>query len=123
MWLAAHDAVVGHDRATAPLDRFGTVAASVIAVIEVDPDYAPLRTVPEYSTGELRHLARGEQAVHLDDMLLRRTSLAFLGQADADTAREIADAVAPVLGWDAATVDAEVARALSRVRAADPAII
>ncbi|NYE21096.1 glycerol-3-phosphate dehydrogenase/oxidase [Microbacterium immunditiarum] len=118
-WIAERDTGVGFARASVLLDRYGTVAADVIAAIVADPDDAPLAHAPGYSSGELRHLARTEHVVHLDDLLLRRTSLAFTGEAEA-AAWEVADAVASVLGWDEATVGAEVARAIAAVHAADP---
>lgn len=118
-WVA--DAAPGFDprRAELLLGRYGTIAAQVIAAISADTDDAPLTGAPTYSTGEMRHLARTEHVRHLDDLLLRRTSLGFVGQADA-VAGEVAAAVAPVLGWDAATVDAEVVRARAALSAASP---
>jgi len=115
-WLAPHVERVGLARAAQLLDRYGTVAARVIAAL--GPDDAPLRSVPEYSTGEVRHLARTELVRHLDDLLMRRTSIAFTGAATAEVAAEVAAAVAPVLGWDEAAQAAEVERALRAVRAA-----
>lgn len=119
-WIADHAAGIDAPRIAMLLDRYGTVAAEVIDAIADDPDDAPLTTLPEYSSGELRHLARTEQVVHLDDMLQRRTSLAFIGAVTTESAAEIADAIAPVTGWDAATRRAEVERALALVHAADP---
>jgi glycerol-3-phosphate dehydrogenase len=118
-WLDSHSAVVGRDRAAVLLDRYGTVAEQVIAVIGADAADAPLQHVPGFSSGELRHLARSEQVLHLDDVLMRRTSLAFLGAATAEAAAEIADAIGDELGWDAAVRGAEVGRALAAVHAAD----
>lgn len=120
-WLAPYAARVGLERAARLLDRYGTVAASVLDAIGADPADAPLANLPDYSTGELRHLAATEQVVHLDDLLLRRTSIAFAGHATPAVAAEVAGAVADVLGWDAPTVAAEIERALDRGRAATPA--
>ncbi|GAA1470088.1 glycerol-3-phosphate dehydrogenase/oxidase [Microbacterium thalassium] len=119
-WAMGHDDTVGADRAAVLLDRYGTHAAAVIDAIVADPDDAPLRSLPDYSTGELRHLARTEDVVHLDDVLLRRTSIAFTGGATLEAAREIAEAIGTAVGWDAAAQAAEVARALASVHAADP---
>jgi len=118
-WIAPFASALGVERAARLLDRYGTVAAEVIAALGTDD--SPLRSIPDYSTGELRHLARTEQVVHLDDILQRRTSIAFVGQATEPVATEIAAVVAPVLGWDAARQAAEVARALAAVRASEPA--
>ena len=120
-WIAAHAGDLPVARAATLLDRYGTVAASVIAAVSTDPDDAPLEHAPGYSSAELRYLAAAEAVVHLDDLLLRRTSLAFTGGATADAAAEVAAAVATALGWDSARVAAEVERGLARVHAADPA--
>jgi glycerol-3-phosphate dehydrogenase len=120
-WVADHEESLGMVRTATLLDRYGTVAEQVIEAIAADAGDAPLVTVPSYSSGELRHLARSEQVVHLDDVLLRRTSLAFTGAVTAESAREIAEAIAPVMGWDAAATRAEADRGLARVHAADPA--
>ncbi|QAY58839.1 glycerol-3-phosphate dehydrogenase/oxidase [Microbacterium protaetiae] len=120
-WVAEHDVGLGAARVGVLLARYGTVAAQVVAAIGADPDDAPLSSAPDFSTGELRHLAQTEAVHHLEDLLLRRTVLAFTGRAGEDVAREVAAVVAPVRGWDAATIDAEVARALAAVRAAVPA--
>lgn len=119
-WIASHAVDVPAARVATLLDRYGTVAASVIEAIAQDPDDALLDHAPTYSSGELRHVAATEDVAHLDDLLLRRTSIAFTGGATPDAVAEVADAVAPVLGWDADRVSLEVARALERVHAADP---
>ncbi|MFT3798386.1 FAD-dependent oxidoreductase [Microbacterium sp.] len=119
-WIAIHADAVGFARAATLLDRYGTVAADVIAALA--PDDEPLATAPGYSRDELRHLAATEQVVHLDDVLMRRTALAFLGLATPEAAAEVAAAIAPVLGWDAATCAAEVDRALAAVHAAEGAV-
>lgn len=119
-WIAMHAADLPRARVAMLLDRYGTVAADVIDAILADADDAALDHLPEYSTGELRHLAEHEDVVHLDDVLLRRTSIAFTGGATRGAAEEVAAAIAPVLGWDGARVAAEVERGLARVHAADP---
>jgi glycerol-3-phosphate dehydrogenase len=119
-WLADYEHAIGLARAATLLDRYGTVAAEVIQAIADDPADAPLATVPGYSTAELRHLARTESVVHLDDILQRRSSLAFVGSVSAESAAEVAEAVAPVMGWDDEAVRVEVQRALARVHSADP---
>ena len=119
-WIAGHLEELPADRVAVLLDRYGTVATTVIDAVLADPADAPLEHVPGYSTGELRHLARSEDVVHLDDLLLRRTSLAFVGGVSAASAAEIAAAIAPALGWDAARIDAEAERGLANVHAADP---
>ncbi len=113
-WIAALAATVGADRARMLLDRYGTAADRVIAAVTADPGDAPLTAAPEYSTGELRHLAATERVVHLDDLLLRRTLIGFRGGISEGTAREAAAVVADVLGWDETRTAAEVQRVLRR---------
>ncbi|WP_203580641.1 glycerol-3-phosphate dehydrogenase/oxidase [Microbacterium hibisci] len=120
-WIAAHSVDLPAARVATLLDRYGTVASEVVDALAADGEDAPLAHAPGYSTGELRHLAAAEAVVHLDDLLLRRTSLAFIGAATREVAAEVAEAVAPVLGWDAARIGLEVERGLRRVHAADPA--
>lgn len=119
-WIRRHAGTVAPDRVATLLDRYGTVASEVIAAIEADVEDAPLVAVPAYSRAELRYLARAEAVVHLEDVLLRRTSLAFIGAATPEAAAEIAGVIAPALGWDDARVSAEVERGLAAVHAADP---
>lgn len=119
-WIADHARRLSAARVAELLDRYGTVAADVIAAIEADPADAALAAAPAYSTAELRHLARTEHVVHLDDLLMRRTSLAFVGAVTDAAAAAIAAAIAPAMGWDAATAAAEASRAVARVHAADP---
>ncbi|MGB4777640.1 FAD-dependent oxidoreductase [Microbacterium sp.] len=116
-WIAAHSDRVGFAGAAALLDRYGTRAAEVIGAIGADD--GALGTVPGYTRDELRHLAATELVVHLADMLLRRTAIAFLGLATREAAAEVAEVIAPVLGWDAAAQTAEVDHALAAVHAAD----
>ena len=46
--------------------------------------------------------------VTLIDLLLRRTHIAFVGGVTAETLAEVAEAAAPVLGWDADTTRAQI---------------
>ena len=121
-WINTHSDGLSIERVATLLDRYGTVAADIVAAIAEDPDDEALRTLPSYSTAELCHLARTERVVHLDDVLMRRTSLAFTGAVTAESAAEVASAIAPVMGWDAARCRAETTRALEMVHAADPTV-
>lgn len=120
-WISGHADGLPRARVATLLDRYGTVATDVIAAIVDDVDDTELEHVPGYSSAELRYLASAEDVVHLEDLLLRRTSIAFVGAATDDAAREIAQTVGPVLGWDAARIAAETERGIAGVHAADPA--
>ena len=120
-WVRSHAGDLPVERVDQLLSRYGTIAADVIAAVVADPGDAPLAAAPHYSAGELRHIAATEHVRHLDDLLMRRTDLAFTGGVTPVAAREVADAIAPVFGWSAARVDQEVDRAVRAVRAAEPA--
>nr|WP_315267734.1 glycerol-3-phosphate dehydrogenase/oxidase [Microbacterium lemovicicum] len=113
-WVRAHSA--GHSRELVErmLTRYGTRATEVLEVIPAGAE--PLPATDGYYREELAHLARTEQVVHLMDVLLRRTSIAFVGGMSARTLREVADAVAEPLGWDEARRDAEIADATDHLR-------
>jgi glycerol-3-phosphate dehydrogenase len=119
-WLDEHAGALGRERMELLLDRYGTLAVQVRDAIAADPDDRALAAAPHYSTAEIRHLARTESVHHLDDILLRRTNLAFTGRATSACAEEVAGAVADVLGWDDSRCAEEVERALAAVRAAEP---
>ncbi|UWF78644.1 MULTISPECIES: glycerol-3-phosphate dehydrogenase/oxidase [Microbacterium] len=106
-WKETHLPGAG-DRGDQLLARYGTRAAEVWAHIRAGEDR--LLAGGALSTRELEWMVENELVVRLADILLRRTSIAFVGDADAAVLREIADALAPLLGWDAARRDAEIAR-------------
>jgi len=96
-------------------ERYGTGAEEVAAAVnETDP--RPLDTLPEYRVGEIRHIAQHEFVVHLTDLICRRSVIALLGQADAESLRELAAVLGPTLGWDATRQKEEVDWALEEVR-------
>lgn len=119
-WIDSHAGGLDPQRVGELLDRYGTTADAVIDAIRQDRDDRPLATAPGYSSAELAHLATAEDVVHLDDLLMRRTSLAFVGAATAECVAEVAAIVGPVLGWDPDRTAAERRRALACVNAADP---
>jgi glycerol-3-phosphate dehydrogenase len=71
-----------------------------------------IKTDPHYTPGEIATLARREKIVHLDDLLLRRTLLGYLGQLTRQRVDELARNLGDVLGWDESTIIDEVTRSL-----------
>jgi glycerol-3-phosphate dehydrogenase len=121
VWLAAHGDEVGRGRAQTLLTRYGTRAGAIITFLTEAPD-APLAHNDLYTRREIEYLAREESVTHLIDLLLRRTSLAFVGGLSLPLLEELADVLAPVLGWDAARAADEVrdaGRVLSEVHGVD----
>jgi len=101
------------------LGRYGSLIREVVALIGARPELGePLESAPKYLKVEAIYAVAYEGALHLDDILARRTRISVdtwdRGNA---AAQEIADLVAPLLGWDAAAVANEVEHYRARVKA------
>lgn len=93
--------------------RYGTRAADVAEFVRQGDDAPVLGD--RLSTRELAWMVEREHVRHVADVVFRRTSLAFRGSATPEAVREVADALAPILGWDAERTDAEVADVLTQL--------
>ncbi|WP_432090837.1 glycerol-3-phosphate dehydrogenase/oxidase [Streptomyces sp. NRRL F-5630] len=101
------------------LNRYGSLADEVLDLIAADPGLGkPLTGADDYLRAEVVYAASHEGARHLDDVLTRRTRIS-IETFDRGTrcAREAAELMAPVLGWDATRVDREVEHYEKRVEA------
>lgn len=96
------------ERAEILFDRYGTTAARRLESFAPQQEI-PLTTLPGYSYQEIYAIARGERVVRLADVVLRRTAIALLGQANAQSVAELGAVVGDALGWPAERVAAEVA--------------
>lgn len=74
---------------------------------------SPIRTDPDYTPNDIASMAEKEKIVHLDDLLLRRTLLAYLGLLTRERVDQMADALGKSLGWDRVRTKAEVERTLA----------
>jgi len=101
------------------LERYGTLAAEVLRLAASAPEYAgPVTGAPEYLAAEIAYAARAEGALHLDDVLARRTRISIeTPHRGEDSVRHAAALMAAELGWSPATVEREVAHYLARVAA------
>jgi glycerol-3-phosphate dehydrogenase len=101
------------------LERYGSVALEVLALMRADPDLArPLEGAADHLAAEIVYAASAEAALHVDDALARRTRLSFeTTHRGVDSATHAARLMGAVLGWDAARRDREVDRYLARVEA------
>lgn len=101
------------------LDRYGSLVGDVLALADEQPDLlAPIKEAPGYLGVEARYAVTAEGALHLEDILARRTRISIeYAHRGVDCAREVADVVAPVLGWTAADIEREVANYSARVQA------
>ena len=91
--------------------RYGSLLEEVLAVGADRPELAvPKQEWGDYLPAELLYAVQAEGALTLTDVLVRRTHLAIeLPDGGRSVAADIAELIAPVLGWD----DAETARQLS----------
>lgn len=107
------------ERVEKMLLRHGVLTSEVIDLIARQPDLKePLPGGEDYLKAEIVYAASHEGALHLDDILARRTRLSIESWDRAvGAARPTAELVAPILGWDAATTDNEVEHYLQRVEA------
>jgi glycerol-3-phosphate dehydrogenase len=79
-------------------------------------DDAPLEHYSAMSRREIAFLAEKEKVARLDDLILRRTLLAYLGQLNRPLVDELAGIVGDALSWDEAQKQAEIARTLDILR-------
>jgi glycerol-3-phosphate dehydrogenase len=92
------------------LGRYGSALTDLLAMIDRDRDLAaPLSAAGGYLAAEAVYAVTHEGALDLDDVLSRRTRIAIeYPDAGAAAADEVADLIAPHLGWDPHTQSAAV---------------
>ncbi|TQM57332.1 glycerol-3-phosphate dehydrogenase/oxidase [Humibacillus xanthopallidus] len=101
------------------LQRYGSLVHELFALAENDRSlYEPLPGAEEYLKVEVVYAVTHEGALHLDDILARRTRISIeTPHRGIESAEAVAQLVAPIFGWD----DERVARAVgayhSRVEA------
>ncbi len=99
------------------LARYGTGAASVASFCAGQAQ--PEERIPNsrYLKAELAYLCHHEMVIHLDDLLLRRTLLAMLGQLSPAGLEAAATVMAAVQGWTEAQKEAELQRVRAKLQA------
>lgn len=99
------------------ISRHGDRVGEILELISVDPKLGePLASNHPYLRAEVVHAVRSEAALHLEDVLTRRTRLSVeTRDRGTESAREVAELMAPELGWSEATVNHEVDHYLRRV--------
>jgi glycerol-3-phosphate dehydrogenase len=91
--------------------RYGSRTETVASFISKADD-VPLLSLPEYTKREITFLALHEKAIHLSDIVLRRSMLAMLGRLSKQSIEELADVMGDCLGWNADKKADEVAQTL-----------
>lgn len=101
------------------LNRYGSLLDEVLGLAADDPSLlAPIATAPQYLRVEAVYAAEYEGALHLEDVLARRTRIAIeYSHRGADCAREVADLIAPILDWSDEKREWEIENYCARVAA------
>ena len=106
-WANSHGQAVGQERALQLLLRYGTRAKAVIDFIGSAPEKMLVHS-PTFSDREIEFLVKNESVYRLEDLVHRRTNLAFTGSMNTAVLKEMAEIVSKVLHWDSSTSSAEV---------------
>jgi glycerol-3-phosphate dehydrogenase len=101
------------------LRRHGDQVGDVLALARADAALArSLDGAPGYLAAEVVHAVRAEGALHLDDVLTRRTRVSIqTAHRGVDSAPQVAALMARELGWDEERTAREVAHYAARVDA------
>ncbi|GLK17090.1 glycerol-3-phosphate dehydrogenase/oxidase [Herbiconiux flava] len=101
------------------LNRYGTLTDELLGLIAEDPSLAePLPGADDYIAAEVVYAASHESALHLDDVLARRTRISIEAWDRGVSAAPVAARLmAGVLGWSDEQVEKEIAVYLERVEA------
>lgn len=95
------------NRAQVLLDRYGMRAVAVARLCATMAD-RPMRTLPDYTAGEIAFICRYECVGRLADILFRRTDIALSGRLTAPVAREVAELAGEALGRSAEWIEREL---------------
>ena len=101
------------------LDRYGSLVHEVLALADGRPELLkPIEHAPDYLGVEVVYAASHEGALHLEDVLARRTRISIeYAHRGVDCAEQVAGIVGEVLDWSAETVKHEIEVYNARVQA------
>jgi len=101
------------------LRRYGALTHELLALVTERPELGdPLPGMEDYLKAEVVYAASHEGALHLTDVLTRRTRISIEAwDRGISAAPEAAALMAPVLGWDRARTEEEIQIYLGRVEA------
>ncbi|WP_344127930.1 glycerol-3-phosphate dehydrogenase [Saccharopolyspora halophila] len=101
------------------LDRYGSQIHDVLAAGDDRPELLkPVPAAPDYLQAEVYYACTHEGALHLEDVLTRRTRISIeYPHRGVECAEPVARLMAEVLGWDEATIAREIDVYTKRVEA------
>ncbi len=103
------------DRLKLLFERYGTRAEKIARDLG-GADELPLTHHSGYSRGEVEFILREEKVARLDDLLLRRSLIAMLGELTRELLHELAEIAAETLCWSAERKEQEIRRAVKILR-------
>ncbi|MEU5209645.1 glycerol-3-phosphate dehydrogenase/oxidase [Streptomyces sp. NPDC020742] len=101
------------------LNRYGSLTEELLELVVADPSLGePLTGADDYLRAEAVYACTHEGARHLDDVLTRRTRISIeTFDRGTRSAREVAELMAPALGWDGDQIEKEITHYRKRVEA------
>jgi glycerol-3-phosphate dehydrogenase len=101
------------------LDRYGSLIHEVLAVADGRPELLrPVTGAPDYLQIEVVYATSQEGALHIEDVLARRTRISIeYPHRGVDCAAEVADLMGEILGWSPETRQREIKVYEARVEA------
>jgi glycerol-3-phosphate dehydrogenase len=103
------------------VERYGTLAEQVLQQRAVYPPGGEW-TVPGYTPEEIAFIARQEDVIHLDDLILRRTMIGKLGLLTAENLSQLAAVTAEAIGWSTDYKAGEIERTV-RIMAEEHGVV
>ncbi|ANI91797.1 glycerol-3-phosphate dehydrogenase/oxidase [Dietzia timorensis] len=107
--LLASQWEVGEDVVRRLLDRYGSLAGEIMKLADERPQLAaPLIGAEKYLEAEVAYAAAREGALHVEDVLVRRTRVSMeYSHRGSESAQRVAEIMGAELGWSQEKVDAE----------------
>jgi glycerol-3-phosphate dehydrogenase len=106
-WAEDNRGLASEERAMQLLLRYGTRAKAILEYIAANPE-TMLTHSSGFSDSEIDFLVKHESVYRLEDLVNRRTNLAFTGSMSTSSLKELASILQKFLGWDAARASSEV---------------
>jgi len=117
--VTASETGLHHSQVAHLLSRYGARVSELLELGAASPELLlPLEGAPAYIAAEVVYAASHEAALHLEDVLTRRTRISIeTFDRGLEAAPHVAALMREVLGWNEATVEREIDHYAARVAA------